>query len=796
VTFPLDSLRIEISCLDPFNLRSVVYLVKPSLKLDAQRNRSQTSRVAKRSPMPLVIAMTLLSAIGTMLTVASVILLHSFERVEAQAMHQNLDRTLDALSNDLAALSTTAKDYATWDDTYAFLADGDSTYIKLNLNKSTFAAFNLHLILLARPSEQIAFSQRRDPLTSDITPVSQRLQAAIMNSGILQHTGSKERFGVVLLPDGPMLVAAHQVLPSSLEGSSRGTLVMGRYLNAAEVERLSELIQVSLTLRQATEASLPDDFEAARTALLNGQPDFVRALSLDAIAGYVLLKDIQGNPAVLLQAEMPRVIYRQGLLSLCYLGVSLLSLGSLFGLVIWLLWHRLMCNLIERDRIEQALFQEERFRKVFEGAPIGMAIANSRSGQIVKVNRALCEMLDYTNAELEAKTLQEITHSDDWKQNSHLCEKLISGAIASYQSEKRYLKQNQQTLWVNSTATLIHDLQGNACHILGMFENVTERKQTEAILRQSEAQYRHQAEQLSSALAELQQTQAQLVQSEKMSSLGQLVAGIAHEINNPVNFISGNLAHLAGLTQDLLNLVRLYQEHYPQPSAEIMAKIEAADLDFLYEDLPKLFASMKVGSERIRQIISSLCNFSRLNEADIKAVDLHEGINSTLILLQSRLKATEVRPAIQVVKDYENLPLVECYAKQLNQVFMNVLLNAIEAIDRKWETEQESGKAKELPCIWIQTWLKGDRVGVQISDNGTGFPEQVKTRIFDPFFTTKAIGEGAGLGLSVSYQIVVGNHQGQLQCSSILGQGAEFTIQVPLERLLPQCRTGIETRTP
>ncbi|NJO50313.1 MAG: hypothetical protein HC840_13745, partial [Leptolyngbyaceae cyanobacterium RM2_2_4] len=248
------------------------------------------------------------------------------------------------------------------------------------------------------------------------------------------------------------------------------------------------------------------------------------------------------------------------------------------------------------------------------------------------------------------------------------------------------------------------------------------------------------------------------------------------------------------LTQDLLNLVRLYQEHYPQPSAEIMAKTEAADLDFLYEDLPKLFSSMKVGSERIRQLISSLCNFSRLNEADVKAVDLHEGINSTLMLLQSRLQATEVRPAIQVVKDYENLPLVECYAKQLNQVFMNILLNAVEAIDRKWEAEQEPEKAKQPPCIWIQTWLKGDRVGVQISDNGTGFLEQVKTRIFDPFFTTKAIGEGTGLGLSVSYQIVVGNHQGQLQCSSIPGQGAEFTIQVPLERQLPQCRTGIATR--
>lgn len=716
-------------------------------------------------------------------------------------MQQNLERTLDALSNDFAALSTTVRDYASWDDTYAFLADGNSNYIKLNLNKSTFAAFNLHLILLARPSEQIVFSQRRDPLNSDITSVPQSLRDAVINSGILKPTDGKEHFGIVLLPDGPMLVAAHPVLSSNREGPSRGTLLMGRYLNAAEVERLSEFIHVSLTLRQVREASLPDDFETAQAALLNGQASWVKPLSLNAIAGYVLLKDIQGHPALLLRADMPRVVYQQGLLSLRYLGVSLLSLGSLFGLVIWLLWRKLVHNILERDRIEQALFQEERFRKVFEDAPIGMAIANIRSGQIVKVNDALCEMLGYTNAELEAKTLQEITHSDDWSQNCHLFKQLIAGAIASYQTEKRYLKQNQQTLWVNLTATLIHDPQGNGCHILGMFENVTERKQTEAILRQSEAQYRNQAEQLKSTLAELQQTQAQLVQSEKISSLGQLVAGIAHEINNPVNFIYGNLTHADSHIQDLLELIKLYQKHYPQPSAEILAKAESTDLDFLLEDLPKLFSSMKGGSERIRQLVLSLRNFSRLNESDIKAVNIHEGIDSTLLLLQNRLQANELHPAIQVDKDYGNLPLVECYAKQLNQVFMNILLNAIEALERKWAFPENERTGKwfqaerppegwQSPCIWIQTLVKGDRAMVQISDNGTGFSEQVKTRLFDPFFTTKAIGEGTGLGLSVSYQVIVGNHQGQLQCRSTPGQGAEFTIQIPLTRQLPQCRTS------
>jgi PAS domain S-box-containing protein len=743
--------------------------------------------------------MTLLSVAGTMFSVSSAILLHGFERVEAQAMHQNLERALDALNQDFEILSATVRDYAVWDDTYAFITNRDPGYIKLNFNQAMWESFNLHLILMVLPSEQVVFSQRRDPLSSDITSVSQAVQDAVVNSGILHQPEGKPHFGIVLLPDGPMLIAAHSVLTSNLEGSSRGTLVMGRYLDAAEVSRLSELTRVSLDLRQISGVSLPADFEAARTALFDGQSNWIQPLSSDAIAGYVLLEDIQERPTLLLRAEMPRVIYRQGVLSLRYLGMSLLSLGMLFGLVIWLLWRRLVGNIIERDRMEQALFQEERFRKVFEDAPIGMAIANISSGQIVKVNYALCEMLDYTSAELEAKTVQEITHSDDWSQNCHLFEQLIAGAIANYQTEKRYLKQNQETLWINLTATLIHAPQGNGCYILEMFENVTERKQTEAILRQSEAQYRNQAEQLKSTLAELQQTQAQLVQSEKISSLGQLVAGIAHEINNPVNFISGNLTHADSHIQDLLNLIRLYQKHYPQPSAEILAKTESADLDFLLEDLPKLFSSMKVGSERIHQLILSLCNFSRLNEADVKAVNIHEGIESTLMLLQNRLQANDLHPAIQVVKDYSDLPLVECYAKQLNQVFMNILLNAIEALERKWSIEEwhpKAGQPEEWqsPKIWIQTLLKGDRAVMQISDNGTGFSEQVKARLFDPFFTTKAIGEGTGLGLSVSYQVIVGNHQGQLQCRSTPGQGAEFTIQIPLQRQFPQCRTSLLSR--
>jgi PAS domain S-box-containing protein len=290
-----------------------------------------------------------------------------------------------------------------------------------------------------------------------------------------------------------------------------------------------------------------------------------------------------------------------------------------------------------------------------------------------------------------------------------------------------------------------------------------------------------QAHQLEKALQELQRTQAQLVQSEKMSSLGQLVAGVAHEINNPVSFIYGNLVHAGGYTQDLLGLIQLYQKQYPIPTPEINSEIEALDLDFLIEDLPKLLDSMKIGAERICEIVSSLRNFSRIAEAERKAVDIHEGLDSTLVILRNRLKAQGDNPGIQVIKEYGNLPKVECYAGQLNQVFMNLFTNAIDAID------EQTDSLEQIPAtpstIRVRTELLNDhQVAIRIVDNGPGMTEQVKARLFDPFFTTKPVGTGTGLGLSISYQIVVERHGGQLLCFSELGQGTEFVIQIPISQ--------------
>ncbi|HTL88210.1 MAG TPA: ATP-binding protein [Leptolyngbya sp.] len=290
-----------------------------------------------------------------------------------------------------------------------------------------------------------------------------------------------------------------------------------------------------------------------------------------------------------------------------------------------------------------------------------------------------------------------------------------------------------------------------------------------------------QARKLEQTLTDLQKTQAQLIQTEKMSSLGQLVAGVAHEINNPVGFISGNLQYAEDYIKDLVELIQLYQKYYPEPlPLELQQYLEESDLEFTLEDLPKLLRSMQVGCDRIRDIVTSLRTFSRLDEVEVKPFNIHDGIDSTLLILQSKLKANSQNPAIEIVKQYGDLPLVECNGGQLNQVFMNLIGNAIDALE-SYNMQRSLAEIQANPSkISITTQTKANHVLICVADNGTGMTEEVKAQLFDPFFTTKPIGKGTGLGLSISYQVVVDKHAGAFWCESEPGNGAAFWIELPI----------------
>ena len=403
-------------------------------------------------------------------------------------------------------------------------------------------------------------------------------------------------------------------------------------------------------------------------------------------------------------------------------------------------------------------------------------------GRITYINDKFCELSQYSREELIGQTHRVVNSG---YHNPVFFEKLW-GQISKGEVWKGEIKNKAKDgsyYWVDTTIVPFVDSNKKPFQYLAIRFDITNRKLIEEALRGSRAKLKEQTEELQEALEHLKRTQAQLVQSEKIFVLGQIVAGLAHEINNPVSFIYGNILHADAYIEELLHLIEIYQKHYPNPVDEVAEEVDKLDLEFLMDDLPKLLRSMRAGAERIREMISSLRNFARLDESDKKKVDIHAGINSTLLLLQHRLhnpvkagqpaqaEKEEYAEEIRIIKDYGKLPMVECYPSELNQVFMNILSNAIDVL------------ATQPPprTISISTRVRNSPfIEIIIFDNGPGMSEEVQKRIFDPFFTTKPVGSGTGLGLTMSYQIVVEKHGGSLRCVSTPGCGTEFAIAIPI----------------
>ncbi len=318
---------------------------------------------------------------------------------------------------------------------------------------------------------------------------------------------------------------------------------------------------------------------------------------------------------------------------------------------------------------------------------------------------------------------------------------------------------------------------------LGAVDYITKPFQYEEVLVRIEHQLklRNLTKTLIAKNAELQQAQTQLIQAEKVATLGYLTAGIAHEVNNPINFVAGNLNFVEQYVQEIVDLLKLYQKYLPDPPIEIKNAIQTKDISFLLNDLSKIIQSMQVGTDRVTEIVSSLNKFSRHRETGKKLANLHEGLESTLLILGHRLKANGHCRAIKLIKEYGELPSIECYPGEINQVFMNLICNAVDAIEEIQKNQDFEENSKYLGVIWIKTESIGERVILRIADNGSGISEAKQIKVFDAFYTTKPIGKGTGLGLSISYQIIVNNHHGKLTCHSTQGKGTEFVIELPIQ---------------
>jgi len=622
-----------------------------------------------------IIGVTFISLIASLYFIPRMVLLSSFAELEKQNTHQNVERAVCALSDTLCSLGTTADDWAAWDDTYTFIEDANAEYIKTNLVDETFITMRLNLMLFINSSGCIVFGKAFDLYNEEEIPVPQSLQKHLSDKEVLWHHPDTEGgiAGVLLLPECPMLVASEPILTSRKEGPIHGALIMGRYLDASEIERLAEITHLPLTIERFNDSQIPHHLQRAKSSLSEEAPILVRPLDAQSIAGYALLEDIYGEPAIILSISMPREIYKQGQATISYLVLPLVVVGLVFGVV--------TMSLLERQVLSRLIRLSKSVAGISTSGDLSMRVPMGGKDEISKLADTINVMME--SLEQSGKALQE--------------------------KSERLDAQNEEL-------------------------RATE-EQLRSAKEELEDRVKERTAELEAANKRLKQTQEQLVRSERLAAIGQLAGGVGHELRNPLGAIKNAAYYVKG-------------------------KIAKSELG---QKEPRVMEFLNIMDDEINtsnKIINDLLGFSRVGKPSVSPTQINN-------VIEDALSHTTIPENIELIKKLDaELPQVEIDTSQIQQVLVNMISNAVQAMP-------EGGK------LIIGAREKDGFIEVRIADTGCGIPQEAIDKIFDPLFTTKA--KGIGLGLAVC-KAIIDRHEGKIEVKSQVGKGTTFIIKLPLKR--------------
>jgi hypothetical protein len=713
-------------------------------------------------------SVAVISLVGSLIVISQTIMVQSTAAMERKATSQSVSRVLNVLSNELDDLNATTQDYATWDDTYAFVRDGNRNYIDLNLMDATFANLRLNIMLFVNISDQVLFGKAYDLNNGTEIHVPQSLLSQVIANPLILRRDSMKTpvVGTILLPEGPLLIASGPILKSDGQGPVGGTLITGQFLDSTELAFLGKTTQLPLALQVIADSPISSDFQTANLSISKESPIFVQSLNDERVAGYTLLDDVYGNPILMLRADMPRDIYAQGLASTFYIAVSLVVMGIVFGSLTMLLLEKSVVSRLSRlsivvgeigrssdlsirvpeagkdelsslgegiNRMLSVLRQsegalresEEKLRNTIESSPDAITLIGT-DGKVVDCNQAALEMSGYAKKEemVGEDGFAVISSKDRAKVMEGLTALPQKGSIKNI--GVRMVAKDGREFVAEVSASLVRDASGNPKCVVTLVRDITERKQMEQKLEEYSQQLEEMVEYRTK---QLKDTQERLVKSERLAAIGQVTAMVGHDLRNPLTGISGAAYYLK-------------MKLGANAEKKMLEMLEIIEKDIQYSN----------------KIITDLMDYSREIKLELTETTPKSIIAESIFLAQ-------VPEKVQLADSTQNEPRIKIDIDKMKRVFANFIKNAVEAMP-------QGGK------LAISSRVSGNDVEFTFIDTGVGIAKEVSEKIWTPFFTTKA--KGMGLGLALCKRIVEA-HQGKISVDSIVGEGTTFTITIPLE---------------